>query len=51
MLHARSLGLMHPDLDRFVEVEAPLPEDMRLTLDALRGHGSTGQKQKGLDKR
>lgn len=42
MLHARSLGLMHPDLDRFVEVEAPLPEDMRLTLDALRGRGSTG---------
>jgi 23S rRNA pseudouridine1911/1915/1917 synthase len=37
MLHARSLGLIHPDLDRFVEVVAPLPEDMRSTLDALRG--------------
>jgi 23S rRNA pseudouridine1911/1915/1917 synthase len=37
MLHARSLGLIHPDLERFVEVEAPLPEDMRSILDALKG--------------
>ena len=37
MLHARSLGLIHPDFERFVEVEAPVPEDMRSTLDALRG--------------
>jgi 23S rRNA pseudouridine1911/1915/1917 synthase len=48
MLHARSLGLVHPDLERFVEVEAPMPEDMRLTLDALRGSGPL--KKKDLDK-
>jgi hypothetical protein len=42
---------MHPDLERFVEVEAPIPEDMRLTLDALRGSGPTDGKKKGLDKR
>jgi 23S rRNA pseudouridine1911/1915/1917 synthase len=51
MLHARSLGLMHPDFDCFMEVEAPLPEDMRSTLEALRGSRPTVGNQKGLDKR
>lgn len=28
MLHARSLGFVHQDLERYMEFEAPLPDDM-----------------------
>jgi 23S rRNA pseudouridine1911/1915/1917 synthase len=28
MLHAKSLGFVHPDLEHYMEFEAPLPDDM-----------------------
>jgi 23S rRNA pseudouridine1911/1915/1917 synthase len=35
-LHAWRLRFKHPRAERWMEFEAPLPEDMRQTLDALR---------------
>jgi 23S rRNA pseudouridine1911/1915/1917 synthase len=35
-LHAFRLRFKHPKLGRYLEVEAPLPPDMRQTLEALR---------------
>ena len=35
-LHAHRLRFKHPRAGRWLEVEAPLPADMRRTLDALR---------------
>lgn len=35
-LHAARLGFNHPADERRIEVEAPLPKDMRATLDQLR---------------
>lgn len=35
-LHAWRLRFKHPRLDRWMEFEAPLPEDFRQTLEALR---------------
>jgi 23S rRNA pseudouridine1911/1915/1917 synthase len=37
-LHAFRLRFKHPKLGRYLEVEAPLPPDMRRTLEALREH-------------
>lgn len=37
-LHAFRLRFRHPVKDSWLEVEAPLPADMRATLDALREH-------------
>ena len=37
-LHARRLGLWHPVTGKPMEFEAPIPEDMQRTLDALRRH-------------
>ncbi len=34
-LHAAQLGLTHPSRDQWMEWQAPLPNDMRLLLDAL----------------
>jgi 23S rRNA pseudouridine1911/1915/1917 synthase len=36
MLHARKLAFRHPRNGRFVEFNAPLPEDFRTVLEALR---------------
>ena len=36
MLHARKLAFRHPRDGRFMEFNAPLPEDFRNTLEALR---------------
>jgi len=36
MLHARSLGFTHPDEDRYMEFEAPVPDDMEHIIRALR---------------
>ncbi len=36
MLHARKLAFQHPRDGRFMEFNAPLPEDFRTTLEALR---------------
>ncbi|MFO7986778.1 MAG: RluA family pseudouridine synthase [Desulfatiglandaceae bacterium] len=36
LLHARRLGFTHPVSNRYVEYEAPLPEDMAAVLEALR---------------
>jgi len=35
-LHARYLSFRHPVTGRFMELEAPLPEDMEVLLDKLR---------------
>lgn len=35
-LHAYRLRFRHPRLDRWIEAEAPLPADMRRTVEALR---------------
>ncbi|WP_100404543.1 RluA family pseudouridine synthase [Bacillus solitudinis] len=35
-LHASVLGFKHPRTDKFLEFEAPLPEDMKILLDHLR---------------
>jgi 23S rRNA pseudouridine1911/1915/1917 synthase len=37
-LHAFRLRFRHPVKDNWLEVEAPLPADMRATLEALRQH-------------
>lgn len=37
-LHAWRLRFKHPRLDRWMEFEAPLPPDLRDTLDCLRKH-------------
>ena len=37
-LHAHRLRFRHPHTDGWIEAEAPLPPDMRATLDALRLH-------------
>jgi 23S rRNA pseudouridine1911/1915/1917 synthase len=36
-LHASRLGFSHPKTGDWVQFEAPLPEDMKAALDALRG--------------
>lgn len=33
MLHAMRLGFIHPGTDKYIEFEAPLPEDMREVID------------------
>jgi 23S rRNA pseudouridine1911/1915/1917 synthase len=37
-LHAFRLRFRHPRTEQWIEAEAPLPPDMRATLDALRTH-------------
>ena len=37
MLHARTLGFLHPTTGRLMEFAAPLPLDMEAVLDALQG--------------
>ena len=36
MLHARLLGFLHPEHHRFLEFEAPVPEDMKELLSTLK---------------
>jgi 23S rRNA pseudouridine1911/1915/1917 synthase len=40
MLHARRLAFRHPRSGRFCEFDAPLPEDFRSVLAALRAHAA-----------
>jgi 23S rRNA pseudouridine1911/1915/1917 synthase len=40
-LHARRLTIYHPGLEKQVTFEAPIPEDMRRLVDALRRHRSS----------
>jgi 23S rRNA pseudouridine1911/1915/1917 synthase len=35
-LHARTLGLVHPESGEFIEWSAPLPDDMQQILETLR---------------
>jgi len=49
MLHARKLGFVHPEDDRYLEFEAPLPEDMEHTLQSLRPPAGQLQANKALD--
>jgi 23S rRNA pseudouridine1911/1915/1917 synthase len=35
MLHARTLGFLHPDSGEYREFEAPVPPDMERLIDAL----------------
>ena len=49
MLHARYLGFIHPDEDRYLEFEAPIPDDMEHILKALRILDSHDHVNKGLD--
>jgi 23S rRNA pseudouridine1911/1915/1917 synthase len=37
-LHAFRLRFQHPRTKEWIEAEAPLPSDMRTTLEALRTH-------------
>ena len=36
MLHSKRLGIIHPDSGRYMEFEAPVPDDMEIVLKALR---------------
>ena len=36
MLHAKNIGFVHPHLERYMEFQAPLPEDMARALEMLR---------------
>jgi len=36
MLHAESLGFIHPDTGKYCEFEAPVPEDMEWVIESLR---------------
>lgn len=38
-LHAWKIGFHHPGLERFIELEAPLPEDFLSLIKVLRGEG------------
>ena len=49
MLHARRLGFTHPDQERYLEFEAPLPEDMGNTVLALKLLDLQNQANKELD--
>ena len=42
-LHAFRIGFYHPGLGKFVEFEAPLPEDILSLIELLRGEGCTGR--------
>jgi 23S rRNA pseudouridine1911/1915/1917 synthase len=35
MLHAESLGFVHPVTGKYLEFSSPLPEDMRRKVEAL----------------
>jgi 23S rRNA pseudouridine1911/1915/1917 synthase len=35
MLHSKSLGFVHPDLEHYMEFETPLPEDMASAVRIL----------------
>ncbi|MBW8065711.1 MAG: RluA family pseudouridine synthase, partial [Nitrospira sp.] len=43
MLHARTLGFVHPTSGGPVEFVAPLPADMQAVLDQLRARASTSR--------
>jgi 23S rRNA pseudouridine1911/1915/1917 synthase len=49
MLHARRLGFVHPHAGRYLEFEAPLPEDMNHAVSALRSAEGRIQGDKDLD--
>ena len=36
-LHAKTLGLIHPETGEYLEVDAPLPEYMKELLERFRG--------------
>jgi 23S rRNA pseudouridine1911/1915/1917 synthase len=46
MLHAETLGFIHPDSDRYCEYHAPLPRDMEALIQALK---TTKRRDKKLD--
>jgi 23S rRNA pseudouridine1911/1915/1917 synthase len=37
-LHAKTLGFEHPSQKKWMDFEAPLPEDMKLTIDKWRNY-------------
>lgn len=47
-LHARRLVLPHPRTGSAVEIEAPLPDDMKYALEVLRVVAARGRKRGGL---
>lgn len=49
MLHAKLLGFVHPDQERYLEFEAPLPDDMKYMVNALKWLDLQDQANKGLD--
>jgi 23S rRNA pseudouridine1911/1915/1917 synthase len=44
-LHARRLSISHPTTGEGITFEAPLPQDLQVTLDFLREHRSRGGKR------
>jgi 23S rRNA pseudouridine1911/1915/1917 synthase len=46
MLHAETLGFIHPDSDRYCEYHTPLPQDMEQVIQALK---TTKLQDKKLD--
>jgi 23S rRNA pseudouridine1911/1915/1917 synthase len=49
MLHSRRLGFAHPDQKRYLEFEAPLPDDMDNAVLALKWLDLQDQANKELD--
>ena len=47
-LHARRLVLPHPRTGERIEIEAPLPDDMKYALEVLRVVAARGRKRGGL---
>jgi 23S rRNA pseudouridine1911/1915/1917 synthase len=50
-LHAEKLGFVHPDSGDYCEFNAPLPDDMRSVLEALRRMERENEEHKKIDKR
>ena len=50
-LHAEKLGFVHPDSEDYCEFNAPLPDDMRSVLKALRRLERENEEHKKIDKR
>ena len=50
MLHSKCLGFKHPHDERYVEFEAPIPDDMEKILQDLKQLDLKGQLNKNLDR-
>ena len=51
MLHAETLGFVHPDSENYCEFQAPLPKEMEIVLNRLELIDLQEKKEKKLDMR